>query len=907
MLGAAMFVPPTAAAAPTAAPTAASSNLAAGKTTAQSSTQPWNYPASHGNPAGVHDGASERAVDGNADPTFSHSSCTHTQTSMDPWWRVDLGERQLLCTVRITNRGDEHTDRLNGFEVRAGDTEGDGTTNHNCGNGGHATPGAGATVDVSCEGYVARYVNVRIPGSRRILTLCEVEVFACTSAPTPYQPGTPTGSPMTTTPTTSRSVCADWTTSPTYWTCASADGSGTHGHGGNDVQDLGQTLSAAECRSACGILVSLGHGRVQRPVRMRPLLLPHCAHHTSCQQRSRGHPIADPRPAAIDGTITGAIGFATNEGTDKFANHRRSDRRTNNAGTDWFANHEYIDCCTNDLDGNKGTDAIAKCGPIADPHPVADEHVRVAAFHVADVISSFAPSALLHSLDSPPTAAPHTMPSVSPSMHNAKAALIDMFSNISAAPTYSPPSVVQFLAVTLSSRPVVGIPSHQPSFISVVPFNSTPIAKLDTPANVAQTQWPTPGVRIPLHTAAAILLADVAGGVVDGDGGIPSGDEAAKVMDLSAGIGGMLEASSVCNGATGYGDSSHDMQDSATGYCIFEEAFISRGAVSVLFSDPSVAECKYCKRLDTGVLLLPPGGISVLLDHELADRTGVKVAVSVLNSGAFPMPDAGHSIPISKVVHVQMARGGESLDSLPANATMRLRFPVPPEALQTWPCGMVLRAYDETTRQWGAAVSFPFPQHVNARMRDAGVQRSSTTARNAWCASQILAAEDAAQSEPGNRNYTNMFGSSSVAVLFAMYLCALTLAWLFDRNSDARHGQCAHMQSPELTVEVGSSQSISSKSQSRDAGTPVAVSEGSDMPDSTASSCGEADLVGLAAEEAVTADPQFCAGDRVRYRDDCHEWVTGAVAELCQGRPCMPLAQDGALYFGDEGHHVIPT
>eukprot|EP00662_Eupelagonemidae_sp_cell21_P057995 gene57995-biopygen97614 len=117
-------------------------------------------------------GASGRAVDGDATTFWRDGSCTHTEGQTDPWWRVDLGAQHNVCTVRITNRADSCcTDRLNGFEVRAGQTEGDGTANHNCGNGGHATVSGGATVDVGCGGQLARYVNVRIPGEQDTLTV----------------------------------------------------------------------------------------------------------------------------------------------------------------------------------------------------------------------------------------------------------------------------------------------------------------------------------------------------------------------------------------------------------------------------------------------------------------------------------------------------------------------------------------------------------------------------------------------------------------------------------------------------------------------------------------------------------------------------------------------------------------
>eukprot|EP00662_Eupelagonemidae_sp_cell21_P057595 gene57595-biopygen96863 len=126
-------------------------NLAAGKTTAQSST--WGSAISYW------------AVDGYANPLWDHGSCTHTANgTTDPWWRVDLAAMHHICTVRITNRADCCGEWLTGFEVRAGVIEGDGTANHNCGIvDGNATT---ATVDIDCGGQAARYVNVRIPGSR---------------------------------------------------------------------------------------------------------------------------------------------------------------------------------------------------------------------------------------------------------------------------------------------------------------------------------------------------------------------------------------------------------------------------------------------------------------------------------------------------------------------------------------------------------------------------------------------------------------------------------------------------------------------------------------------------------------------------------------------------------------------
>ena len=37
-----------------------------------------------------------------------------------PWWRVDLGQDELVTEVYLVNRGDCCGDRLDNFEIRVG-------------------------------------------------------------------------------------------------------------------------------------------------------------------------------------------------------------------------------------------------------------------------------------------------------------------------------------------------------------------------------------------------------------------------------------------------------------------------------------------------------------------------------------------------------------------------------------------------------------------------------------------------------------------------------------------------------------------------------------------------------------------------------------------------------------------
>ena len=83
-------------------------NLAYQKNTIQSST--YN-----------DQGASDHAVDGNSNTRWNGWSCTHTRDQKQPWWRVDLGNVELVNEIYVVNRGFCCGDRLNPFEIRVGE------------------------------------------------------------------------------------------------------------------------------------------------------------------------------------------------------------------------------------------------------------------------------------------------------------------------------------------------------------------------------------------------------------------------------------------------------------------------------------------------------------------------------------------------------------------------------------------------------------------------------------------------------------------------------------------------------------------------------------------------------------------------------------------------------------------
>ena len=82
-------------------------NLAFGKPTMQYNGEPYG-------------GVSSKAVDGNSATIYWDGSCTHTKDTVNPWWRVDLGQVEPVSEVYIVNQVEEWFFRLGNFEIRVG-------------------------------------------------------------------------------------------------------------------------------------------------------------------------------------------------------------------------------------------------------------------------------------------------------------------------------------------------------------------------------------------------------------------------------------------------------------------------------------------------------------------------------------------------------------------------------------------------------------------------------------------------------------------------------------------------------------------------------------------------------------------------------------------------------------------
>ncbi|MDY4261762.1 MAG: alpha-L-fucosidase [Schaalia hyovaginalis] len=135
-------------------------------------------------------GIASRANDGNTDGVFNNNSVSHTRSSTNPWWQVDLEDTYALKTVNVWNRSSQDDcgysgscdKRLKDFWVIASAQE----LSADFDPAGEIPEGVKAMkVDgiakypssVNFDGFGARHVRVILPGEYQELALAEVEVF----------------------------------------------------------------------------------------------------------------------------------------------------------------------------------------------------------------------------------------------------------------------------------------------------------------------------------------------------------------------------------------------------------------------------------------------------------------------------------------------------------------------------------------------------------------------------------------------------------------------------------------------------------------------------------------------------------------------------------------------------------
>ncbi|MEQ2236179.1 hypothetical protein ILYODFUR_009822 [Ilyodon furcidens] len=121
--------------------------------------------------------SASNAIDGNRQADFHAGSCTHTKEMTDPWWRVDLLDSYVVTSMSVTNRKDCCEEKINRAEIHIGNS---------LYQNGAANPvvavipeiQAGRTLQITFTRHVeGRYVTILLPGFKRTLTLCEVEVY----------------------------------------------------------------------------------------------------------------------------------------------------------------------------------------------------------------------------------------------------------------------------------------------------------------------------------------------------------------------------------------------------------------------------------------------------------------------------------------------------------------------------------------------------------------------------------------------------------------------------------------------------------------------------------------------------------------------------------------------------------
>ncbi|XP_065146036.1 uncharacterized protein [Paramisgurnus dabryanus] len=121
-------------------------------------------------------GDANHAVGGNRESKYQMGSCTHTRLESNPWWRVDLKRIYSINKVSITNRGDCCPERIIGAQIRIGNCLDNNGNNNKLAATIESIP-LGGTKTFTFDKIQGQYVNIFLPGTQKILTLCEVEVY----------------------------------------------------------------------------------------------------------------------------------------------------------------------------------------------------------------------------------------------------------------------------------------------------------------------------------------------------------------------------------------------------------------------------------------------------------------------------------------------------------------------------------------------------------------------------------------------------------------------------------------------------------------------------------------------------------------------------------------------------------
>ncbi|MFI6896868.1 discoidin domain-containing protein [Streptomyces sp. NPDC050256] len=128
-------------------------------------------------------GPAERAVDGNTDGIWGHSSVTSTLQESQPWWQTDLGRVTDIGEVVLWNRVDCCGERLTDFYVMISERPFDAVPLHDAlareDVWRHRNEGTAGRVTTIHAGVPGRYVRVQLADpAPSYLLLAEVQVYA---------------------------------------------------------------------------------------------------------------------------------------------------------------------------------------------------------------------------------------------------------------------------------------------------------------------------------------------------------------------------------------------------------------------------------------------------------------------------------------------------------------------------------------------------------------------------------------------------------------------------------------------------------------------------------------------------------------------------------------------------------
>jgi len=163
---------------PSSMPTSSPTSMSSSKPSSMSSSKPssklsytsvaLNKPTSQSSTYG--DGVCSRAVDGDTNGNWKHGSVTHTKTSTNPYWQVDLQDMYAIDTIKVYNREDCCASRLADFTVTILREDIVEWSTLVTGNAPYLST-------ISVPSIIGSVVRISLSGENLVLSLAEVEVF----------------------------------------------------------------------------------------------------------------------------------------------------------------------------------------------------------------------------------------------------------------------------------------------------------------------------------------------------------------------------------------------------------------------------------------------------------------------------------------------------------------------------------------------------------------------------------------------------------------------------------------------------------------------------------------------------------------------------------------------------------